>query len=131
MKFIAHLDVSERNKAQSGQYIFDDIYKYYLRISTLPLSLGIESCSIRLTPKYFEEYIDHNIDDNYKMIKKKCLIPKAYFCSQDQPVRVNRRLCTNFYMTYNKLKINILLIEDPVEQVLDGVVQVSVNEKQT
>lgn len=27
MKFIAHLDVSERNKAQSGQYIFEDIYK--------------------------------------------------------------------------------------------------------
>lgn len=49
MKFIAHLDVSERNKAQSGQYLFEHDIHYYLRISTIPISLGIESSSIRIT----------------------------------------------------------------------------------
>lgn len=130
MKFIAHLDVSERNKAQSGQYIFNDIYKYYLRISTLPLSLGIESCSIRLTPKYFEEYIDHNTDDDYKMIKQEMFNSEGLFLFTGPTGSGKSTIMYQFL--YDLLQIkdkHIITIEDPVEQVLDGVVQVSVNEK--
>ena len=130
MKFIAHLDVSERNKAQSGQYIFDDIYKYYLRISTLPLSLGIESCSIRLTPKYFEEYIDHNIDDNYKMIKEEMFNSEGLFLFTGPTGSGKSTIMYQFLYDLQQIKDkHIITIEDPVEQVLDGVVQVSVNEK--
>ncbi len=130
MKFIAHLDVSERNKAQSGQYIFDDIYKYYLRISTLPLSLGIESCSIRLTPKYFEEYIDHNIDDNYKIIKEEMFNSEGLFLFTGPTGSGKSTIMYQFLYDLQQIKDkHIITIEDPVEQVLDGVVQVSVNEK--
>lgn len=53
MKFQAGLDVSTQQVAQSGRYsyLFNKIY--FLRISTLPLSLGQESCVIRIVPQFF------------------------------------------------------------------------------
>lgn len=48
MKFKANLDVSTHQIAQSGRYTYHAKSIFYLRISTLPLSLGVESCVIRL-----------------------------------------------------------------------------------
>ena len=46
MKFKSGLDVSSHQSAQSGRYTYQAKSTFYLRISTLPLSLGIESCVI-------------------------------------------------------------------------------------
>ena len=53
MKFKANLDVSTHQIAQSGRYTYHAKSIFYLKISTLPLSLGVESCVIRLIPQYF------------------------------------------------------------------------------
>ena len=50
MKFKSGLDVSTQQLAQSGRYTYKLQNMYYLRISTLPLSLGNESCVIRIVP---------------------------------------------------------------------------------
>ncbi len=54
MKFQAGLDVSTQQIAQSGRYTYKLRSVYYLRISTLPLSIGCESCVIRIVPQYFQ-----------------------------------------------------------------------------
>ena len=46
MKFKSGLDVSSHQSAQSGRYTYQAKSTFYLRISTLPLSLGIESCVV-------------------------------------------------------------------------------------
>lgn len=51
LKFQAGLDVSSRHRAQSGRYIYQFKELYYLRVSTLPLNLGTESCVVRITPQ--------------------------------------------------------------------------------
>ena len=76
MKFKANLDVSTHQIAQSGRYTYHAKSIFYLKISTLPLSLGVESCVIRLIPQYFtskREYKDFN-DFKSLMNKKQGLI---------------------------------------------------------
>lgn len=55
LKFKSGLDVSSRHRAQSGRYIYEYQELYYLRVSTLPLNLGTESCVIRITPQIFRQ----------------------------------------------------------------------------
>ena len=59
MKFQSGLDVSTQHRAQSGRYSYKMKHLYYLRISTLPLSLGNESCVIRIVPQYFKLHENH------------------------------------------------------------------------
>lgn len=79
MKFISHLDVSERNKAQSGQYLYEHEISYYLRISTIPISLGIESCAIRITPQYFSERGFSKDDLDFKKIRNEIYNAEGLF----------------------------------------------------
>lgn len=55
MKFQAGLDVSTQQLSQSERYTYKLQSIYYLLISTLPLSLGNESCVIRIVPRYFRK----------------------------------------------------------------------------
>lgn len=72
MKYQAGLDVSNHNTAQSGRYIYKMKHLFYLRISTLPLSLGNESCVIRIIPQYFQKQSHGSgIKSLYRLMNKK------------------------------------------------------------
>ncbi|HCN60465.1 MULTISPECIES: competence type IV pilus ATPase ComGA [Mammaliicoccus] len=130
MKFISHLDVSERNKAQSGQYLYEHEISYYLRISTIPISLGIESCAIRITPQYFSERGFSKDDLDFKKIRNEIYNAEGLFLFTGPTGSGKSTLMYELMHDLKKVKNkHIITIEDPVEQTLDGIVQVSVNEK--
>lgn len=130
MKFISHLDVSERNKAQSGQYIYEHVMNYYLRISTIPISLGIESCAIRITPQYFIESDANRLNSDFIEIRNKMYQSEGLFLYTGPTGSGKTTLMYELMYDLKKEKNkHIITIEDPVEQTLNGVVQVSVNER--
>lgn len=130
MKFISHLDVSERNKAQSGQLIYNNDSDFYLRISTLPISLGLEACAIRLTPKDFtREQINEN-DMDFQNIRNKMFESEGLFLFTGPTGSGKSTLMYELLFALKREQNkHIITIEDPVEQNLHGIVQVSVNEK--
>lgn len=130
MKFISQLDVSERNKAQSGQFIYEGTINLYLRISTIPLSLGIESCSIRLTPQFFDGERMESRNQDFETIRNEMYQSEGLFLFTGPTGSGKSTLMYELlYDLKHNLNKHIITIEDPVEQTLDGVVQVSVNEK--
>ena len=127
MKFKANLDVSTHQVAQSGRYTYHAKSIFYLRISTLPLSLGIESCVIRLIPQYFtskREYKDFN-DFKPLMNKKQGLILLTGPTGSGKSTLMYQLVLYAF----QELNLNVITIENPVEQLLKGITQVSVNHK--
>src|SRR5699024_12827118 len=72
MKYQAGLDVSTHSTAQSGRYAYKLKQLYYLRVSTLPLSLGFESCVVRIIPQYFQSSAKAlSINQLFKLVHKK------------------------------------------------------------
>lgn len=126
LKFKAGLDVSSRHKAQSGRYIYEYETLYYLRVSTLPLNLGNESCVIRITPQLFHTDINQTVYDIQKIMEK-----KQGLILFSGPTGAGKSTLMYQMVVYakEKLNLNIITIEDPVEQLLNGVTQISVNEK--
>lgn len=126
LKYQAGLDISTRHKAQSGRYIYEHKALYYLRVSTLPLNLGTESCVIRITPQYFQNAKAHSVlDIKSNMEKKQGLILFS------GPTGAGKSTLMYQMVVYakQKLNLNIITIEDPVEQLVNGITQISVNEK--
>lgn len=126
LKYQAGLDVSSRHKAQSGRYIYEHQSLYFLRVSTLPLNLGIESCVIRITPQYFQSSSNETTNDIKKIMEK-----KQGLILFSGPTGAGKSTLMYQMVLYAKehLNLNIITIEDPVEQILNGITQISVNEK--
>lgn len=127
MKYQAGLDVSNHNTAQSGRYIYKMKQLFYLRISTLPLSLGNESCVIRIIPQYFQKQSHGNsIKSLYSLMNK-----KQGLILFSGPTGSGKSTLMYHMVMYEKeqLDLNIITVEDPVEQLIKGVTQVSINEK--
>ncbi|ARJ49850.1 competence type IV pilus ATPase ComGA [Staphylococcus lutrae] len=126
LKYQAGLDISTRHKAQSGRYIYEYKELYYLRVSTLPVNLGTESCVIRVTPQYFQNVRTHSVVDiKSNMEKKQGLILFS------GPTGAGKSTLMYQMVVYakQKLNLNIITIEDPVERLVNGITQISVNEK--
>ncbi|WP_459349828.1 competence type IV pilus ATPase ComGA [Staphylococcus pettenkoferi] len=127
MKYLAGLNVSTHIIAQSGRYLFKAKRPYYLRISTLPLSLGIESCVIRLIPQYFEQHSETKHGDIlYKLMNK-----KQGLILFSGPTGSGKSTLMYQMINYAKdqLNLNIITVEDPIEQKINGITQISINEK--
>ncbi|MCE5089780.1 competence type IV pilus ATPase ComGA [Staphylococcus devriesei] len=127
MKFQAGLDVSSHQIAQSGRYTYQSKSIYYLRVSTLPLSLGIESCVIRIIPQYFQckkEYKDFK-DFKYLMNKKQGLILFTGPTGSGKSTLMYQMVL----YAHEELNLNVISIENPVEQLIKGITQVSINKK--
>lgn len=127
MKFQAGLDVSTTQIAQSGRYSYHYKKIYYLRISTLPLSLGVESCVIRIVPQYFqnEKSFYQFRDFKHLMNKKQGLLLFS------GPTGSGKSTLMYQMVTYafKELNLNVISIEDPVEVQIPGITQINVNEK--
>ncbi|MEB8124668.1 Flp pilus assembly complex ATPase component TadA [Staphylococcus succinus] len=127
MKYQAGLDVSNHNTAQIGRYIYKMKQLFYLRISTLPLSLGNESCVIRIIPQYFQKQSHgSSIKSLYSLMNK-----KQGLILFSGPTGSGKSTLMYHMVMYAKeqLDLNIITVEDPVEQLIKGVTQVSINEK--
>ncbi|MCG7338620.1 Flp pilus assembly complex ATPase component TadA [Staphylococcus sp. ACRSN] len=127
MKYQAGLDVSNHNIAQSGRYLYKYKELYYLRISTLPLSLGIESCVIRIIPQYFKEPNPNTeLLELYKLMNK-----NQGLILLSGPTGSGKSTLMYQLVKYAKdnLNLNIITIEDPVETLIKGITQISINEK--
>ena len=113
MKFKANLDVSTHQIAQSGRYTYHAKSIFYLRISTLP--------------QYFtskREYKDFN-DFKSLMNKKQGLILLTGPTGSGKSTLMYQLVLYAF----QELNLNVITIENPVEQLLKGITQVSVNHK--
>lgn len=113
MKYQAGLDVSNHNTAQSGRYIYKMKQLFYLRISTLPLSLGNESCVIRIIPQYFQKQSHgSSIKSLYSLMNK-----KQGLILFSGPTGSGKSTLMYHMVMYAKeqLDLNIITVEDPVE----------------
>lgn len=127
MKYQAGLDVSNHNSAQSGRHLYKLKQLYFLRISTLPLSLGNESCVIRIIPQYFQKQSQvNNIDNLYRLMNK-----KQGLILFSGPTGSGKSTLMYNMVLYAKehLNLNIITVEDPVERLVKGITQISINEK--
>lgn len=127
MKFQAGLDVSTHQIAQSGRYTYQYKQQYYLRISTLPLSLGTESCVIRIVPQYFQQHKTCYQFNDFKQFMNK----KQGLLLLSGPTGSGKSTLMYQMVLYaqQELNLNVITIEDPVEQLISGITQVSVNDK--
>lgn len=127
MKFLSGLDVSTYHQAQSGQTTFKHQMLYNLRVSTLPLSLGMESCVIRVSPQYFTQEYECEGPKHFHhlMNKKQGLILFTGPTGSGKSTMMYEMV--NF--AKEKLNLNIITVEDPVEKRIPGITQISVNEK--
>lgn len=129
MKFISHLDVSDRNKAQSGQYFFNHHITYTLRISTMPITIGLESVCIRISERIFDENFLERENQDFNILRNKMKHGEGLFLFTGSTGSGKSTLMYELLTVIKKLNKHIITIEDPVEQIIDGIVQVSVNEK--
>ncbi|MBO1197940.1 type II/IV secretion system protein [Staphylococcus simiae] len=127
MKFQAGLDVSTYQVAQSGRYSYQYNKLYFLRISTLPLSLGLESCVIRIVPQYLQnQQSPYNFNDfKHLMNKKQGLLLFSGPTGSGKTTLMYQMVA----FANKELNLNVVSIEDPIEIQLPGIVQVNVNEK--
>lgn len=127
MKFQAGLDVSTQQIAQSGRYTYKLRSVYYLRISTLPLSIGSESCVIRIVPQYFQNKKETYEFNDFKHLMNK----KQGLLLFTGPTGSGKSTLMYQMVMYaqKELNLNVISIEDPVEQILKGITQISVNTK--
>lgn len=126
IKYICKLDVSERNKAQSGvvSYHIND-FEYQLRASTLPQAIGVEALVIRMIPVNFKPLAIHQ-QNLYDLIKV-----SSGFLLISGPTGSGKStlLYTLLDKAINQLQRQVITIEDPVEQTLEGAIQINVNHK--
>lgn len=126
LKFITHLDVSEKNKAQSGTLNFDlNAIHYNVRASTLPHSVGHEACVLRIIPSNFNEKADFEDDLLHLMHKGSGLILISGPTGSGKSTLMYHLLQ---YAVANLSK-QVISIEDPVEQRIEGMIQINVNAK--
>ncbi|MCU5746364.1 competence type IV pilus ATPase ComGA [Staphylococcus sp. SQ8-PEA] len=127
MKYLAGLDVSTHITAQSGRYLYQSKQPFYLRISTLPLSLGIESCVIRLIPQYFKGQKDSKSTHVlYNLMNKK---QGLILFSGPTGSGKSTLMYQMILHAKKKLNANIITVEDPIEQRIEGITQITINEK--
>ncbi|RXK19354.1 competence type IV pilus ATPase ComGA [Macrococcus sp. DPC7161] len=126
IKYICKLDVSERNKAQSGvvSYHINDA-EYQLRASTLPQSIGVEALVIRMIPVNFKPLAIHQ-QNLYELIK---IASGLLLISGPTGSGKSTLMYTLLDKAIHQLNRQVITIEDPVEQTLEGAIQINVNHK--
>lgn len=126
LKFITHLDVSEKNKAQSGILTYQkDTLTYNVRTSTLPQSVGHEACVLRMIPAVFQQSMKIEQSLLSLMHKGSGLILISGPTGSGKSTLMYQML----QYAVQRLNKQIISIEDPVEQRIEGMIQINVNVK--
>lgn len=127
IKFVSNLDVAERKKSQSGMMEYPtENGLYHVRISTLPQTIGSEAAVLRLIKAHFDSQSLSYLNKLKQMMKL-----SSGLILLTGPTGSGKSTLMYALLTYARDELNrqIITIEDPVEQLLDRTIQISVNEK--
>lgn len=127
-----HLDISERRRPQDGKIsLVEGNTTYDFRVSTIPTIYG-EKIVIRLYSSFNDtedlKYLCTNEED-FKMINSFLESPNGIVLLTGPTGSGKTTTLYSFLMKLNKEDTNIITIEDPVENQIDGINQVQVNYK--
>lgn len=132
-KFTAGMDIGESRKPQDGSIFhhFSSLGRYSLRLSTLPLA-SLESLAIRILPEENLLPLDKLfLFPNQLNTLKKWLTKKEGIILITGPTGSGKT--TTLYALIKALMENntyqMITLEDPVEKLIDGVIQVQINEQ--
>jgi len=130
LKIMAGLDISNTKSSHDGHFKQPDIDNIDFRISTLPTIFG-EKVVIRLIYEHgllFDLEADGGFfEDDIEDIKQLLKNSSGAILVTGTTGSGKTTTLASFISHINKEGINIVTIEDPVENVLEGITQVSVN----
>lgn len=132
IKIIGNMDITEKRRPQDGKaFINIDEKDYDLRLSTIPIIHG-EKLVIRIL---YGEIFEHDISkinmSNYQREKINRMISSKNGLILINGPTGSGKSTTLYSMLkeINKREINITTLEDPVEVLIEGINQVSLNKK--
>ncbi|KAA1040109.1 competence type IV pilus ATPase ComGA [Macrococcus equipercicus] len=127
LKFVSRLDVADKKKAQSGVVaIIHEDQQFHVRVSTLPQSIGTEAAVLRILKAQFTSRLIDNTEILYETMKLSHGLILITGPTGSGKSTLMYNLLAHARQTLNR---QIITIEDPVEQILEDTIQISVNEK--
>ena len=134
VKIISGLDISEKRKPQDGRSTVDvDGREYDIRVSTLPTVYG-EKCVMRLalkkaiSDKYSMKFLGFHPEEEEKF-RHILSNPNGIVLVTGPTGSGKSRTLYTALNEMNRVDVNIVTVEDPVEINIDGVNQIQVNPK--
>lgn len=127
LKIMAHLDIAERRLPQDGRLNLElNGQRYDVRIATIP-SVNGESVSLRLLSRDRVELSSLGMDEALEQkIRGLLALPNGIILVTGPTGSGKSTTLYTFLRELNKSDTRIVTIEDPVENKLDGVVQIAV-----
>ena len=127
LKIMAHLDIAERRLPQDGRINLElDGRRYDVRIATIP-SVNGESVSLRLLGRERLDLSGLGMDDHLEArIRSLLALPNGIILVTGPTGCGKSSTLYTFLRELNTRDRRIVTIEDPVENKLDGVVQIAV-----
>lgn len=127
LKIMAHLDIAERRLPQDGRLNLElGGQRYDVRIATIP-SVNGESVSLRLLSRDRVELGSLGMDEGLEQkIRSLLALPNGIILVTGPTGSGKSTTLYTFLRELNKSDTRIVTIEDPVENKLDGVVQIAV-----
>jgi general secretion pathway protein E len=127
LKIMAHLDIAERRLPQDGRINLElDGDPIDVRVATIP-SVNGESVALRLLTRQKFDFSKLGLDDQTEVILRKLIAMPNGIILVTGPTGSGKS--TTLYTLLRELNTKdrrIVTIEDPVENKLDGVVQIAV-----
>lgn len=132
LKILAGIDIAERRKPQDGRLnvTLNDV-DYDFRISTLPTSHG-EKFVIRILDKHSFAFTRNDLgftNEENVIINKMLTRPYGIILLTGPTGCGKSTTLYSFLKELNKVDVNIVTVEDPIEYTLDGINQTQVNLK--
>lgn len=127
LKIMAHLDIAERRLPQDGRINLElDGEPIDVRVATIP-SVNGESVSLRLLTRQKFDFSRLGLDDNaISRIKRLLGMPNGIILVTGPTGSGKSTTLYTFLRQLNTKDRRIVTIEDPVENKLDGVIQIAV-----
>lgn len=126
------MDITEKRKPQDGKYNINiNAQKYDLRVSTIPLIYGEKMVLRILYSSRFDYSLSSLNFDNIQLNKlRKIIAMKNGLVIVNGPTGSGKS--TTLYtilQEINNMEVNITTLEDPVEVIMPGINQMSLNKK--
>ncbi len=130
IKILSSLNLDKKDYPQDGSFVIPELKNFGIRVSTMPTIFGEKAVLRFHSYKIMKDISELGISENVIFQMKNFLDSKggAMLCAG--PTSSGKS--TTLYAMLNYLKnkgLNVVTLEDPVELILDGVSQTSLNPK--